>query len=198
MPAGGIACLQRTRAQVAELRDALKRRGVVLRKTGGDRESEGRRSAARHAANDALAYLRLVCRPDDDPSFEDALRVPPRAGFGNAGAGLTYLRTYARSAAPGGGPVGLLRAAQVASSLPRAKPTSSIPPPPPVAATVSTPWLQLRPSASPPSPVSPMCSTPRAWSSASTAVPPSSPPHYAAPSPTTCPTPTLGTDASTA
>ena len=121
-PAGGVAVLQRTRAQVAEVRAALKARGVRLRKSVAGRGAVGSDGgAARRSANEVLAYLRLLCRPEDDPACEDALRVPSRTGFGAGGAGLSYLRAaqaeFGRGLGGGtGGGMGLLRAAQAVAA----------------------------------------------------------------------------------
>ena len=105
-PSGGAAVLCRTRAQVAEVAEALKAAGVRVAKHEGASDSS---SALRQRALDVLAYLRLCFTPTDDDAFTTAIQLPPRTGFastggtgsaggagGTGGAGFTYLRAYQR------------------------------------------------------------------------------------------------------
>ncbi len=86
---GDCAVLYRTTAQSRLLEDALIQARIPYRIYGGLRFFE------RAEIKDALAYLRLLANPDDDPSFERAVNTPPR---GIGAKTLDQLRTQARNA----------------------------------------------------------------------------------------------------
>jgi DNA helicase-2/ATP-dependent DNA helicase PcrA len=83
-----IAVLFRTHAQTRVFEEELVRRNVPHQVLGGVRFYE------RREIKDALAYLRLLRNPEDDPSFLRAVNVPPR-GVGSATQAL--LQERARS-----------------------------------------------------------------------------------------------------
>jgi len=71
-PLGQIAVLLRTNAQTRPFEEELTRRRLPYRVVGGLRFWQ------RAEIKDALAYLRLVGRPDDTLSFERVVNVPAR------------------------------------------------------------------------------------------------------------------------
>lgn len=83
-----VAVLYRTSAQSRVLEDALRMAGVPYRVHGGFRFYE------RAEIKDALCYLRLVVRRDDDAAFERIVNVPTR-GIGEKT--LETVRAVARS-----------------------------------------------------------------------------------------------------
>jgi DNA helicase-2/ATP-dependent DNA helicase PcrA len=90
---GEIAVLMRTNAQTRPFEEELTRRRVAHRVIGGLRFWQ--REEVRHA----LAYLRLVVRPDDVLSFRRVVNVPAR------GIGAVTLDLLARHAADTGLPL---------------------------------------------------------------------------------------------
>ena len=74
---GEMAVLVRTNAQTRPFEEELTRRRVAHRVIGGLRFWQ------RREVRDALAYLRLVVRPDDVVAFERVVNVPAR-GIGSA------------------------------------------------------------------------------------------------------------------
>jgi DNA helicase-2/ATP-dependent DNA helicase PcrA len=85
---GRIAVLFRTHAQTRVFEEELVRRNLPHQVLGGVRFYE------RREIKDALAYLRLLRNPEDDPGFLRAVNVPPR-GVGAATQAL--LEERARS-----------------------------------------------------------------------------------------------------
>jgi len=81
------AVLYRSNAQSRQFEEALIQAQVPYRVYGGLRFFE------RAEIKDALAYLRLVANPDEDPSFERAVNQPPR-GIGPRT--LDSVRAHAR------------------------------------------------------------------------------------------------------
>ncbi len=71
-----VAILYRSNAQSRVLEEALIHAGMPYRVYGGLRFFE------RAEIKDALAYLRLIANPDDDPSFERVVNTPTR-GIGD-------------------------------------------------------------------------------------------------------------------
>jgi DNA helicase-2/ATP-dependent DNA helicase PcrA len=76
-PLGEMAVLVRTNAQTRPFEEELTRRRVAHRVVGGLRFWH------RKEVRDALAYLRLLVRPDDVVAFERVVNVPAR-GIGSA------------------------------------------------------------------------------------------------------------------
>lgn len=76
-PFEDIAILYRANAQSRVLEESLNRAGIPYRIYGGHK------FFARAEIKDALAYLRLINFPNDDPSFERIVNMPPR-GIGHA------------------------------------------------------------------------------------------------------------------
>ena len=74
---GEMAVLVRTNAQTRPFEEELTRRRITHRVVGGLRFWQ------RREVRDALAYLRLVVRPDDVVAFERVINVPAR-GIGSA------------------------------------------------------------------------------------------------------------------
>jgi DNA helicase-2/ATP-dependent DNA helicase PcrA len=89
-PLGAIAVLMRTNAQSRPFEEELTRRRVPHRVVGGLRFWQ------RAEVKDALAYLRLVFRPDDVVAFERVINVPAR---GIGAATLDLLRRHAEATA---------------------------------------------------------------------------------------------------
>jgi DNA helicase-2/ATP-dependent DNA helicase PcrA len=85
-PLGEMAVLVRTNAQTRSFEEELTRRHVPHRVVGGLRFWQ------RAEVKDALAYLRLVVRPDDTIAFERIVNVPTR---GIGAATIDILRTRA-------------------------------------------------------------------------------------------------------
>ena len=83
-----IAILYRSNAQSRVFEEILIRSGTPYRVYGGLRFFE------RAEIKDALAYLRLAVRPDDDPSFERIVNTPTR-GIGNKT--IDMVREFARA-----------------------------------------------------------------------------------------------------
>jgi len=83
------AILYRSNAQSRAFEEALIQKSLPYRVYGGLRFFE------RAEIKDALAYLRLLANPDDDPALERALNMPPR-GIGDKTA--EQLRNQARQA----------------------------------------------------------------------------------------------------
>jgi DNA helicase-2/ATP-dependent DNA helicase PcrA len=82
------AILYRSNAQSRVFEEALIQAGMPYRVYGGLRFFE------RAEIKDALAYLRLMANPHDDPSYERAVNMPPR-GIGPRT--LDVVRGYARA-----------------------------------------------------------------------------------------------------
>ncbi|MEM7358055.1 MAG: DNA helicase II [Pseudomonadota bacterium] len=82
-----VAILYRSNAQSRVFEEVLLNKGMPYRVYGGLRFFE------RAEIKDALAYLRLATRRDDDPSFERIVNTPTR-GIGNKTVDL--VREYAR------------------------------------------------------------------------------------------------------
>jgi DNA helicase-2/ATP-dependent DNA helicase PcrA len=85
---GDMAVLMRTNAQSRSFEEELTRRHIPHRVVGG------LRFWARAEVKDALAYLRLVVRPDDTIAFERVVNVPAR---GIGAATIDLLRRRAES-----------------------------------------------------------------------------------------------------
>lgn len=85
-----IALLYRSNAQSRVLEEALIYAGIPYKIYGGLRFFE------RSEIKDALAYLRLICHPDDNSAFERIVNMPPR-GLGERT--LTLLRQMASNEA---------------------------------------------------------------------------------------------------
>ncbi len=85
-PLGEMAVLMRTNAQTRPFEEELTRRQVPYRVVGGLRFWQ------RAEVKDALAYLRLVVRPEDALAFERVVNVPAR---GIGAATLDALRSHA-------------------------------------------------------------------------------------------------------
>ena len=83
------AILYRSNAQSRLFEEALIQAQIPYRVYGGLRFFE------RAEIKDALAYLRLMVNPEDDPSFERAVNMPPR---GIGARTLDAVRAYAREA----------------------------------------------------------------------------------------------------
>jgi DNA helicase-2/ATP-dependent DNA helicase PcrA len=77
LPLGHIAVLVRAGAQTREFEERFITVGIPYRVIGGPRFYE------RQEIRDAVAYLRLVQRPEDDLAFERIVNVPKR-GLGDA------------------------------------------------------------------------------------------------------------------
>jgi DNA helicase II / ATP-dependent DNA helicase PcrA len=77
LPLGHIAVLVRAGAQTREFEERFITVGIPYRVIGGPRFYE------RQEIRDAVAYLRLVQRPEDDLAFERVVNVPKR-GLGDA------------------------------------------------------------------------------------------------------------------
>jgi DNA helicase-2/ATP-dependent DNA helicase PcrA len=92
-PLGEMAVLMRTNAQTRPFEEELTRRRVPHRVVGGLRFWQ--REEVKHA----LAYLRLVVRPDDPLAFRRVVNVPAR------GIGAVTLEHVARHAAESGLPI---------------------------------------------------------------------------------------------
>jgi DNA helicase-2/ATP-dependent DNA helicase PcrA len=92
-PLGEIAVLLRTNAQTRPFEEELTRRRLPYRVIGGLRFWQ------RAEIKDALAYLRLVGRPDDTLSFERVVNVPAR------GIGAVAVDCLQRAAAAQGVPL---------------------------------------------------------------------------------------------
>jgi DNA helicase-2/ATP-dependent DNA helicase PcrA len=88
LPLGHIAVLVRAGAQTREFEERFITIGMPYRVIGGPRFYE------RQEIRDAVAYLRLVQRPEDDLAFERIVNVPKR-GLGDAA--LNTVHTLARS-----------------------------------------------------------------------------------------------------
>jgi DNA helicase-2/ATP-dependent DNA helicase PcrA len=84
-PLGEMAVLVRTNAQTRSFEEEFTRRHVPHRVIGGLRFWQ------RAEVKDALAYLRLVVRPDDTIAFERVVNVPAR-GIGAATIDILRLR----------------------------------------------------------------------------------------------------------
>lgn len=82
-----IAILYRSNAQSRLFEESLIQAQIPYRVYGGQRFFE------RAEIRDALAYLRLIANPEDDPSFERAVNMPPR-GIGPRT--LDSVRAHAR------------------------------------------------------------------------------------------------------
>jgi DNA helicase-2/ATP-dependent DNA helicase PcrA len=82
-----VAILYRSNAQSRVLEEALIQAGIPYRIYGGMRFFE------RAEIKDALAYLRLIANPHDDPAFERVFNVPTR-GIGERS--IEAIREYAR------------------------------------------------------------------------------------------------------
>ena len=82
-----VAILYRSNAQSRLFEEALIQGQIPYRVYGGLRFFE------RAEIKDALAYLRLISNPDDDPSFERAVNMPPR---GIGAKTLDAVRAHAR------------------------------------------------------------------------------------------------------
>lgn len=85
---GEMAVLMRTNAQTRPFEEELTRRHVPYRVVGGLRFWQ------RAEVKDALAYLRLVIRPEDSLAFERVVNVPAR---GIGAATLDALRNHAET-----------------------------------------------------------------------------------------------------
>ena len=85
---GEMAVLVRTNAQTRSFEEELTRRHVAHRVVGGLRFWQ------RAEVKDALAYLRLVSRPDDTIAFERVVNVPAR---GIGAATIDILRRHANA-----------------------------------------------------------------------------------------------------
>lgn len=83
-----VAILYRSNAQSRTFEDQLMQAGMPYRVYGGLRFFE------RAEIKDALAYLRICTRSDDDPSFERIVNTPTR-GIGNKT--VDQVREYARA-----------------------------------------------------------------------------------------------------
>ena len=88
IPLGHMAVLVRAGAQTREFEERFITIGLPYRVIGGPRFYE------RQEIRDAVAYLRLVQRPEDDLAFERIVNVPKR-GLGDAA--LNTVHTLARS-----------------------------------------------------------------------------------------------------
>ncbi|MGE5540359.1 MAG: ATP-dependent helicase [Gemmatimonas sp.] len=77
LPLGHVAVLVRAGAQTREFEERFITVGLPYRVVGGPRFYE------RQEIRDAIAYLRLVQRPEDDLAFERVVNVPKR-GLGDA------------------------------------------------------------------------------------------------------------------
>ncbi len=82
-----VAILYRSNAQSRLFEEALIQAQVPYRIYGGQRFFE------RAAVKDALAYLRMVANPEDDPSFERSVNMPPR---GIGARTMDAVRAHAR------------------------------------------------------------------------------------------------------
>ena len=82
-PAGDVAVLYRTNAQSRSFEEQLVRRKIPYRVVGGMKFYE------RAEVKDALAYLRLAVRPEDDLAFRRVVNVPAR-GIGAATLDLLW------------------------------------------------------------------------------------------------------------
>ncbi|PLY16842.1 MAG: DNA helicase II [Sedimenticola sp.] len=82
-----VAILYRSNAQSRLFEEALIQAQIPYRVYGGLRFFE------RAEIKDALAYLRLMANPEDDPSFERAVNMPPR---GIGAKTLDAVRAHAR------------------------------------------------------------------------------------------------------
>ena len=114
-----IAVLCRTNAQTAEIIDELKHWGVPCSRCGKDASAKsGSSDVLLATAHDAIAaHLRLIFHPDDDASFQTAVRSPPRTGFTPPGNGrvspcLEYLKILQHNMRN----ASLLQAAQTAAA----------------------------------------------------------------------------------
>ena len=87
-PLGEIAVLMRTNAQTRPFEEELTRRAIPYRVFGGLKFWQ------RAEVKDALAYLRLVVRPDDAVAFERIVNVPAR---GIGAVTVEALRAHALS-----------------------------------------------------------------------------------------------------
>jgi len=97
-----VAVLYRSNAQSRVFEEVLLRAGLPYRVYGGQRFFE------RAEIKDALAYLRLLANPDDDPSFERVVNVPTR---GIGARSVDAIREYAKANG-----LSLWRAAQVVAA----------------------------------------------------------------------------------
>jgi DNA helicase-2/ATP-dependent DNA helicase PcrA len=87
-PLGEVAVLMRTNAQSRPFEEELTRRQLGYRVVGGLRFWQ------RAEVKDALAYLRLVCRPDDLVAFSRVVNVPAR---GIGAVTISDLEKHARA-----------------------------------------------------------------------------------------------------
>ena len=120
-PTGGVAVLCRTRAQVAEMTNALK--DASVRTASPKAVGDSSNSTARQRSLDVLSYVRLCLTPEDDDAFETAMQLPPRSGWSPNGSCFAYLKTVQRfmpakttNGGNGGARPGLLAAAHAAAS----------------------------------------------------------------------------------
>ncbi|MEJ1297886.1 MAG: DNA helicase II [Candidatus Sedimenticola sp. (ex Thyasira tokunagai)] len=82
-----VAILYRSNAQSRLFEEALIQAQIPYRVYGGQRFFE------RAEIKDALAYLRMVANPEDDPSFERSVNMPPR---GIGARTMDAVRAHAR------------------------------------------------------------------------------------------------------
>lgn len=108
-PLGEMAVLMRTNAQTRPFEEELTRRQVPYRVVGGLRFWQ------RAEVKDALAYLRLVIRPEDSLAFERVVNVPAR---GIGAVTLDALRSHAEAV---GRPLSIAARDQPETLTPRAR-----------------------------------------------------------------------------